>query len=135
LLKVVIDTNVFVSGVLTERGNPSIVVKAWKRIQKYQLLVTEEIIQEVLRVLKRLNVNLDIVTDWDKSIRKNAITVVPHRKIEAIKEDPADNKFLECAVESHADYIVTGDRHLKMLNQFEGIKIVSVNDFLDILKT
>ena len=133
MLKVVIDTNVFISGILTEGGNPSIVIKAWKRTRKYQLFVTEGIIREILRVMKRLNVTLDIVTDWDKTIKKYAIQVVPTRKIEAIKEDPQDNKFLECAVASHADYIVTGDRHLKSLNKFEGIKIVSAREFLDIL--
>lgn len=135
MLRVVIDTNVFISGVLVEEGNPSIVTKAWKRTQKYQLFVTEEIIQEILRVVKELNVNADIITDWDKAIRKNAISVVPTRKIKAIKEDSSDNKFLECAIESRADYIVTGDKHLKRLNEFEGVKIVDARKFLDILSS
>ena len=133
MLKVVIDTNIFISGVLVEGGNPSIIIKSWKRTQKYQLFVTEEIIQETLRVMQRLNVNPDIIADWDKVIRKNAISVVPTRKIEAIKEDPSDNKFLECAIESSADYIVSGDNHLKGLKEFKGIKIVSAKEFLGIL--
>lgn len=133
MLKVVIDTNIFVSGVLVEGGNPSIVLKAWKRAQKYQLFITEEIIQEILKVMHRLNVNADIIVDWDKAMRKNAISVAPTRKIEAIKEDPSDNKFLECAIEAQADYIVTGDKHLKRLNEFQGIKIVDARKFLDIL--
>lgn len=135
MLKVVIDTNVFISGILTEEGKPSVAIKAWKRTQKYQLFVTEEIIQEILRVMQELNVSLDIVIDWDKALKKNAIIVVPTRKVEAIREDPQDNKFLECAVESHVDYIVTGDKHLKRLNEFEGIKIINVRKFLDILKS
>lgn len=133
MLKVVIDTNVFISGVLVEAGNPSLVIKAWKRTQKYQLFITEEIIQEVLKVMHRLNVNADIIADWDKAIRGSAISVAPTRKIEAIKEDPTDNKFLECAIEVQADYIVTGDKHLKGLAEFEGIKIVEARKFLDIL--
>lgn len=133
MLKVVIDTNIFVSGVLVEGGNPSVILKAWKRTQKYQLFVTEEIIQEVLRVMQRLNVPPEIITDWDKAIRKNAISVVPMRKIEAVKEDPSDNKFLECAIESRADYIVSGDSHLKGLKEFQGIKIISAREFLGIL--
>jgi len=133
LLKVVIDTNIFISGVLVEGGNPSIIIKSWKRTRKYQLFVTEEIIQEVLRVMQRLNVSPDIITDWNKVIRKNAISVAPTKKIEAVKEDPSDNKFLECAIESRADYIVTGDKHLKRLNEFEGIKIINAREFLDIL--
>ena len=133
MLKVVIDTNVFVSGVLVEEGNPSVIVKSWKRTQKYQLFITEEIIQEALRVMQRLNVNPDIIADWDKVIRENVISVVPTRKIEAIKDDPSDNKFLECAIEVSADYIVSGDNHLKGLKEFKGIKIVSAKEFLGIL--
>lgn len=135
MLKVVIDTNVFVSGVLTKGGNPSVVIKAWRRTRKYQLFITEEIIQEVLGVMKRLNIKADIIADWDKLLRKRAIQIVPARKIKAIREDPSDNKFLECAIESYADYIVTGDKHLKKLNKFEGIEIVSAREFLDILKS
>lgn len=133
MLKAVIDTNVFISGILTKGGNPSIVIKSWKRSKKYQLFVTEEIIQEVLKVMRKLKVNPDIVTDWDNSIRKNAIQVVPTRRIENIKEDPPDNKFLECAIEANADYIVTGDEHLKRLDRLEGVKIVSPKEFLDVL--
>lgn len=133
MLKVVIDTNIFISGVLVEGGNPSIIIKSWKKTQKYQLFVTEEIIQEALRVMQRLNVDPDIITDWDKVIRKNAISVVPTKKIEAVKEDPSDNKFLECAIEVRADYIVSGDNHLKELKEFQGIKIVSAKEFLGIL--
>ncbi|MDO8749013.1 MAG: putative toxin-antitoxin system toxin component, PIN family [Candidatus Omnitrophota bacterium] len=133
MLKVVIDTNVFISGVLVEAGNPSLVIKAWKRARKYQLFITEEIIQESLKVMRRLNVDPGIIADWDKVIRKNAISVVPARKIKVIKEDPSDNKFLECAIEAQADYIISGDKHLKKLVEFEGIKIIDVRKFLDIL--
>ncbi|MEK7849512.1 MAG: putative toxin-antitoxin system toxin component, PIN family [Candidatus Omnitrophota bacterium] len=133
MLKVVIDTNVFISGVLVEAGTPSLVIKAWKRARKYQLFITEEIIQESLKVMHRLKVDTGIIADWDKVIRENAISVVPARKIKVIKEDPSDNKFLECAIEAHADYIISGDKHLKKLVEFEGIKIIDVKKFLDIL--
>ncbi len=133
MLKVVIDTNVFISGVLVEVGNPSLVIKAWKRARKYQLFITEEIIQESLKVMHRLNVDPGIIADWDKVIRKNAISVAPARKIEVIKEDPSGNKSLECAIEAQADYIISGDKHLKKLGEFEGIKIIEAKKFLDIL--
>ena len=131
MLKVVIDTNVFISSVLTKGGKPSVVIKIWKRTRKYQLFYTEEII----RVMTELNVDVSLVKDWDKTIRKNAILVVPTRKIEAIKEDPPDDKFIECAIESHADYIITGDKHLRRLKEYEGIKIINAAEFLEILKT
>lgn len=83
--------------------------------------------------MHRLNIDTGIIADWDKVIRKDAISVAPTRKIEVIKEDPSDNKFLECAIEAHADYIISGDKHLKKLVEFEGIKIIDARKFLNIL--
>lgn len=133
MLKVVIDTNVFISSVLTANGESSLVLKAWKRTNKYQLFVTKEIISENIRVMKRLRVPADIIGEWNKTIKENALYVNPKRKIEVIPEDPSDNKFLECAVEAKADYIITGDKHLKKINIFEGIHIVTIEKFLTIL--
>ncbi len=56
--------------------------------------------------------------------------VRPTMKVEQIKADPADNRILECALESRAACIVTGDRHLLELGQFEGISILDVAAFL-----
>lgn len=133
MLKVVIDTNVFISGVLVEDGIPSMVLKVWKRTLKYRLFITEEAIQEILKVMARLNISANIIGEWENVIRRDAIQVKPKRKIEAVREDTSDNKFLECAVECQADYIVTGDKHLQNLSEFEGIKIVNARKFLDIL--
>ena len=133
MLKVILDTNVFISGILTSEGNPSTIIKAWKRTRKFQLFVSEEIIQEVLKVMARLDVEADIILDWDKMIRKNAVLVKPDKKITAIQKDISDNKFLECAVKVKADYIVSGDKHLTELEEFQRIKIVNARQFLDIL--
>jgi predicted nucleic acid-binding protein len=56
--------------------------------------------------------------------------VRPTMKVEQIKADPADNRILECALESRAACIVTGDRHLLELGRFEGISILDVAAFL-----
>ena len=61
--------------------------------------------------------------------------VVPNRKVNVIKDDPDDNKFIEAALEGKADYIVTQDKHLLNIQEFEGIKIVSPEEFLRFLKT
>jgi len=60
--------------------------------------------------------------------------VEPKAKINEIKEDPTDNKFLECAVEAKADYIISGDKHLLKIKKFKETKILTPNKFLDILK-
>ena len=56
--------------------------------------------------------------------------MVPSRRFTVIREDPADNMFLECATEAGADYIISGDQHLRRLGTFERIEILSPRAYL-----
>ncbi len=56
------------------------------------------------------------------------------KQFKIIKDDPDDDKFIDCAVCCNADYIVSGDKHLINLKVFKGIKIVTSLDFLAVLK-
>jgi predicted nucleic acid-binding protein len=60
--------------------------------------------------------------------------VNPRDKISMVKEDPDDDKFLDCAIECKADYIVSGDRHLLELRGYPGIKIITASQFLELIK-
>ena len=60
--------------------------------------------------------------------------VVPTRRVDLIQEDPADNMFLECAVEARADYLISGDRHLRHLGGLGGIPILSPREYLTTLQ-
>jgi predicted nucleic acid-binding protein len=62
-------------------------------------------------------------------IARAAGVAQPRRRV-AVLEDGPDNRILECAIEAGADLIVTGDRHLLKLREFEGIAIVRLRDFL-----
>ncbi len=62
--------------------------------------------------------------------RKNMKMVTPSKRLKVIKEDPADNKFLECAIEAKAEYIISADRHLRSLKKQQGVRIVSSGSFL-----
>ena len=53
--------------------------------------------------------------------------------IDAIPDDPADNKILACGLEGEADYIISGDHHLTDLKIFQGIKIINPSTFLKII--
>jgi putative PIN family toxin of toxin-antitoxin system len=53
-------------------------------------------------------------------------------ELNIIKNDPTDNMLLECAIESGANYIISGDSHLKELKEFKGIKILPVAKFLEL---
>ncbi len=60
--------------------------------------------------------------------------VNPKIKVNVVAEGPDDNKFLECALESRADFIVSGDKHLLRFREFKGIKIVSAREFLELIE-
>ena len=67
-------------------------------------------------------------------LSRTATSVMPAEKIDFIKNDPGDNKILECAVAAHADLIISMDKkHLLKLKQFRGIGIVHPQDFLYML--
>lgn len=55
-------------------------------------------------------------------------------KVFVVKDDPDDNKIIECAIAGNANYIVTQDKHLLRIKEFEGIEIINSNGFLKILK-
>ncbi len=65
-----------------------------------------------------------------EQVISKANIVIPSRKIHLVKEDPDDDKIIECAVEGKAGFIITNDNHLLKLKEFEGIKIIKPKDFL-----
>lgn len=125
-----VDTNIVVSSFLAS-GPPRLLLN---RIRDRQdlLCVSRPIVQEYLEVLAREGVSwellealLSLFQDPDR-----VVLVIPSRRIAVIREDPADNMFLECAVEAEADYIISGDRHLLRLGTFEGTPILSPRAYL-----
>ena len=72
---------------------------------------------------------------WEDIVLEKSILVIPKRKVNVVKDDPDDNKFIEAALEGKADYIVTQDRHLLHIKEFEGIRMATPKEFLRILKT
>jgi putative PIN family toxin of toxin-antitoxin system len=64
-------------------------------------------------------------------LKSKAAVVNPSFVLDAVADDPDDNRVLECAVEGKADFIVSGDRHLLRLGSYEAIAIVSARQFLE----
>ncbi len=131
-MKIVIDTNIFVSSFINKNGNPRKLIDLWKT-GTITLCLTREIIAEYIEALKRFDVvkNIEIkrlLNLFKKGININFVGILP--KLNIIKEDPDDNKFIECAVASHAKYIVSGDSHLTKFKNYKNIKIVAVEEIL-----
>lgn len=125
-----VDTNIVVSSFLTS-GSPRRVLNRI-RDKKDQLCVSQPILREYLGVLTRAGVSRELMASLLSLFEDpdRIIPVVPSRRIAVIREDPPDNMFLECAVEARADYIISGDRHLKRLGTFEGIEILAPSEYL-----
>ena len=126
---VVLDTNVLVSSLW--RGAPFSVVKRWRDGQ-LGVIISPAILREYLDVLSRFTPATD-VTEWARLLSdpRRVTFVEPRERIGVIRDDPSDNRFLECAVTGNADAIVSGDRHLLNLGTFRSIPIVSPAAFLE----
>jgi len=131
---VVADTNVIVSALLWE-GNESKIVGLVEE-GKIKLLTSIALLDELKKVLmyERFGLDEKMGDDNIKYILTISKIISPKRRLRVIREDPADNRVLECALDRKARYIVSGDKHLVRLKKFGGIKIVRAKKFLNILK-
>ncbi|HEV3278440.1 MAG TPA: putative toxin-antitoxin system toxin component, PIN family [Terriglobia bacterium] len=123
------DSNVWVSA-FNFRGKPRQLIERGAEGELH-IDISDDIVEEVLRVL-RLKFQWSGEALAGARAEMNAIghKVVPRESVDAVKEDPADNRILECAQAGRSDYIVTGDKDLLRLRVFRDIAIVKIADFL-----
>jgi putative PIN family toxin of toxin-antitoxin system len=130
-IKVVIDTNVFVSGIFFS-GPPSRILKAWQD-NRIQIAASEDIITEYKRVIDTFSVKFeDINFDPILELLLIEAEIVPSYSFkEPVCEDPDDDKFLVCAIASKCKYIISGDKHLLNIGKYLNTSIVTPRYFLD----
>lgn len=129
-IAVVLDTNVLISSFYG--GNPETIIELFLN-EEIDLYYSSEIIQEYRNVLFREK--FSVISETKRNILITAIMdlgilVVPKQKVHVITKDPADNKFLECAVTAKVEYLITGNTHHFDFNEFEEVKIVTPAQFL-----
>ena len=130
-MRVILDTNVFVSGVFFS-GPPYRILEAW-RGGKLQLVASQEILEEYQLVGETLagqfaGVNLQPIIDL---VTTNA-EVFPNQVLpESICEDPDDDKFIACALAGRCRVIISGDRHLLKVSGFRELTVMSPRRFID----
>ena len=130
-VKVVVDTNVFVSALLFG-GKPGKLIPLWQR-GTIRPLASKEIIDEYLRVLtypkfKLTEEDVNFLLYHETLPYFEVIDVHPGPRI--IRKDPEDDKFIRCALAGKAKWIISGDQHLLALKSYQKIKIVTPSDFL-----
>lgn len=142
MIRIVIDTNLLVSAILTPQGNPAKILKLILQ-GKFPLILSPAILEEIHRVLRypkllklmsKNKITLQEVDNFIDKLIKIAVITPGNLDLEVIQEDPSDNMILACAVEGEADFIITGDHHLTDLRIFQGIKIIDPAAFLKIVK-
>jgi len=131
VIKVVVDTNVFVSSFFG--GNPRKIVDLWKSGQ-LTLCLSRPIINEYIEVLQRFGLKNERELSELLSLFAHGFHVLFSAKtpeLHLVEEDPDDDKFIECAVALKADFIISGDKALIAIQVYMGIRIFSPKEFLD----
>lgn len=131
MLKVVIDTNVFISSFFG--GIPREIINYWKN-GKITLCLFQKIIEEYIEVLNKLGLKdkneiQNLIKLFAESY--NSIFTAKTPSLKVVEEDPDDNKFIECAVALDSKIIISGDKHLKNIKKYIDIEIVSPKEFVE----
>jgi len=129
-MKVVIDTNIFVSSFFG--GNPRRIIDLWKT-EKITLCLSKDILDEYIEVLQRIGLQDEDELGELLSLFKrgfNMLFTTKTPKVKVVKGDPDDDKFIECAMALKAEVIVTGDKAIEAVGEYMGINILTPQRFL-----
>lgn len=129
-LIIVLDTNIYISALLFG-GVPAEIIELARK-KKINLAVSSPILLELARILQiKFHFQRKTILEIISELKRISTVVFPQIKIDRIKEDPPDNRILECAVACHADYIVTGDKkHIRRLHSYQNIPIRLPHEFI-----
>jgi uncharacterized protein len=138
MIRAVLDANVFVSAFLSPKGFPAKILAAWYA-EQFHLAISPAILEEIGRVLRYPKIVLrhrwpeEKIRLFIEDLAHLAILTPGQRGLNVITEDPSDNRYLECAIEAIAEYIVSGDQHLRRLGTYQGITILAPQELLGVL--
>ena len=138
-MRVIIDANVIVSFLLSKGDTVSFIFDKWEN-ETFEVLMSSDILIELDDVIDRATkLTKDAVDRLEaaamkRRLRKNTIRVAAVSSVH-VSKDHKDNRYLACAKDGQADYLVTGDKkHLLSLKQFGNTRIVSPKEFVEVLR-
>lgn len=131
-MKVVLDTNILISGSFWN-GDSHKILELWKQ-QAFTLVVSKDILVELLRVLISFKIAMDEsnIEHLFNLFLNNSILIEPLFSLD-VCEDKSDNRFIEAAFFGNAKYIISRDRHLLKMKEYKGITILTPEQFLSII--
>jgi len=131
MLKAVIDTNLFVRGLL--KGATALPLIEALKNNKFQLLISSSLIAELIDVLSRDRLKKyfspEDLEELLKLIESQGTIVETNESIQDCR-DTKDNIVLECAIAGSADFIITSDKDLLVLHPYREIKIIGPQEFM-----
>ena len=133
-MKIVVDANIFISSFFWG-GSPRRIVE---RIiaGKDVLFITKEILDEIGDVIRRpkFHASENEIHYFMNSIEELGNRITAKNKIENVSIDEDDNKYIECGIAASVDYIISGDKHLLEIEEYENIKIIDARKYLEIVE-
>ena len=136
-MKIVLDANIFASALIKPDSKPGKVLDLLRQVQ-VEIVLSPPIIKEIKRILLYPKISryhhksIQEIDAYFEDLLIFAWMVEGEDVVDVIKADPTDNKYLACAHEGEADYIVSGDHHLLDLGAYEGIPIITASEFISI---
>ena len=132
MIRAVLDTNIFISA-LFWRGIPYHVVK--KGLEgNFHILVSQGILEEVgEKLYQKFKFPVEDTRTFLEVITVDSYLVEPEEKVRIVKDDPSDNKIIECALAGRAHFIVSGDKHLLKIKEYKNIRIITPRQFFKFL--
>ena len=138
MIRAVLDANIYVSAAVRPEGPPGQVIDRFLRSGAFEIVMSQAIVDEVLRALTYPKVRKYIRPGLDPELWFEDIIVLSHLVVgdpefQGASKDPDDDKYIAAAIEGRAGFLVAGDSDLLDLKEYDGIRIVSPRLFLDLL--
>lgn len=139
-VRAVLDTNVLVSGLISQHSPPRRLVDAWLE-GRFVLVTSLYQVQEINhvltypRIVERIRLEAAEVEMILAALLTEAEVVPGQLQLPGATRDPKDDALVACAVEGRAAYLVSGDQDLLVLGEYEGIRVVTPRRFLEKLDT
>ena len=139
MLRLVLDANVLVSALISDRGSPAILLSFWQA-EKIEVAYSAAILGELERVLhydklrRYYHLPEDEVQHFIRFFKTYAIEVMPSETLTVIEHDLTDNLYLECALAGNVPYLVSGDKHLLELQTYRDIRVLTPAECVTLIR-
>lgn len=138
-IRAVLDTNVLISGLVSQKGLPRQILDAWLE-GRYTLVISLYLVDELAHVLtypriaERVRLTQEELDAILAALLSQAELTSAELRLPGVTRDPKDDPVVACAVEGQAGYIVSGDQDLLVLGEYEGIEIITPRQFVELLQ-